>query len=275
VDTADGFSASGHPSCPDQAAQALECLRNRVNSIAAPQGAWRSGRVGDYASAVASAGAQTGSARRPGLRRLGRAQQAELERQLGLSRSAPTLRSAPARGWPARRQSSAARSSGRPCCRRLAPGAAWRSRHGDRESEHAVLAVGLHVLGVECVAEEVLARVGAVRTLGHNHLVGLSRLKAPLGATDPMPEIEAEIAFWALDFQRSSNPGARPRLRRTPPFTRWQQQGHAVRSPNKCRTSAMSYSATDAESIAAACLLRGRFCGRFRRRLATPSARGC
>src|SRR5215208_7402168 len=32
---------------------------------------------------------------------------------------------------------------------------------------------------------------------------------------------------------------------------------HAARSPNKWRTSAMSYSATDAESIAAPCLLRG------------------
>jgi hypothetical protein len=71
-----------------------------------------------------------------------------------------------------------------------------------------VLAVGLHVLGVECVAEEVLARVGAVRTLGHNHLVGLSRLKAPLGATDPMPEIEAEIAFWALDLLTEMVPGS-------------------------------------------------------------------
>jgi hypothetical protein len=79
-----------------------------------------------------------------------------------------------------------------------------------------VLAVGLHVLGVECVAEEVLARVGAVRTLGHNHLVGLSRLKAPLGATDPMPEIEAEIAFWALDFigrpTQAPGPGCGGRL---------------------------------------------------------------
>ncbi len=34
-------------------------------------------------------------------------------------------------------------------------------------------------------------------------------------------------------------------------------QVHAVRSPNRCRTSAMSYSATEAESIAAPYLLRG------------------
>ena len=71
-----------------------------------------------------------------------------------------------------------------------------------------MLAVGLHVLGVECVAEEVLARVGAVRTLGHNHLVGLSRLKAPLGATDPMPEIRFKTASRALDLLTEMVPGS-------------------------------------------------------------------
>lgn len=44
-----------------------------------------------------------------------------------------------------------------------------------------MLAVGLHVFGVGRVAEEDLARVTAVRPLGHDHLVVLSRLKAPLG----------------------------------------------------------------------------------------------
>ena len=55
-------------------------------------------------------------------------EQAELERQLSSSRSAPPLRPAAARGWPARRQPPAARSSGRPNSRRPARGAAWPSR---------------------------------------------------------------------------------------------------------------------------------------------------
>jgi hypothetical protein len=55
-------------------------------------------------------------------------EQAERERQLSSSRSAPPLRPAAARGWPARRQPPAARSSGRPNSRRPARGAAWPSR---------------------------------------------------------------------------------------------------------------------------------------------------
>jgi hypothetical protein len=55
-------------------------------------------------------------------------EQAELERQLSSSRSAPPLRPAAARGWPARRRPPAARSSGRPNSRRPARGAAWPSR---------------------------------------------------------------------------------------------------------------------------------------------------
>jgi hypothetical protein len=51
----------------------------------------------------------------------------------------------------------------------------------DRERQHAVLIVGLQVRGVERVGEEDLASVGPVRALGHEHLVALSRLKAPLG----------------------------------------------------------------------------------------------
>jgi hypothetical protein len=53
---------------------------------------------------------------------------AERERQLSSSRSAPPLRPAAARGWPARRRPPAARSSGRPNSRRPARGAAWPSR---------------------------------------------------------------------------------------------------------------------------------------------------
>jgi len=53
---------------------------------------------------------------------------AERERRLSSSRSAPPLRPAAARGWPARRRPPAARSSGRPNSRRPARGAAWPSR---------------------------------------------------------------------------------------------------------------------------------------------------
>ena len=73
-------------------------------------------------------------------------EQAELERQLSSSRSAPTLRPAAARGWPARRRPPAARSSGRPGPRRPARAAAWPPRQRDRERQHAELAVGLHAL---------------------------------------------------------------------------------------------------------------------------------
>ena len=51
-----------------------------------------------------------------------------LARRLSPTRSAPPLRPAAARGWPARRRPPAARSSGRPSSRRPARGAAWPSR---------------------------------------------------------------------------------------------------------------------------------------------------
>ena len=40
---------------------------------------------------------------------------------------------------------------------------------------------GLQALGVECVAEDDLAGVGSLRPLGHDDLIALSRLEAPLG----------------------------------------------------------------------------------------------
>jgi hypothetical protein len=76
-------------------------------------------------TAGASATSCAGPADRPG-RGAAPVEQAELERQLSWSRSAPPLRPAAARGWPARRP--AARSSGRPNSRRPARGAAWPSR---------------------------------------------------------------------------------------------------------------------------------------------------
>ena len=52
-----------------------------------------------------------------------------------------------------------------------------RLRDRDRERQHAELAVGLHVFGVERVAEEDLAGVGPLRPLGDDQLVAL--LAAP------------------------------------------------------------------------------------------------
>jgi hypothetical protein len=46
---------------------------------------------------------------------------------------------------------------------------------------------------------------------------------------------------------------------------------YALPSPNKGRTSAMSYSPTDTERVAAPCLFRGRFGGRFDGRLRLPA----
>jgi hypothetical protein len=78
-------------------------------------------------TAGASATSYAGGRRSPG-RGAAPVEQAQLERQLSSSRSAPPLRPAAARGWPARRRPPAARSSGRPNSRRLARGAAWPSR---------------------------------------------------------------------------------------------------------------------------------------------------
>jgi hypothetical protein len=47
---ADGFVACGHPSCPGRAAQALECPRNRVNSIGPSAG----GLASTLAEAIAA-----------------------------------------------------------------------------------------------------------------------------------------------------------------------------------------------------------------------------
>ena len=112
----------------------------------------------------------------------GPVRQAKLDRRLSSRRSAPRVRrSRPAarRGRPRRRRRSAARSSGRPGPRRPARAAAWPPRQRDRKRQHAELAVGLHALGVERVAEEDLASVGPLRPLSHDHLVALTRLEAP------------------------------------------------------------------------------------------------
>jgi len=79
--------------------------------------------------------------------------------------------------------------------------AAWLGRLGDRdrEREHAVLAAGLHILGVERVPEEELARVRAVRTLGDDHLVALLRLKAALGPDGQDVLLDGQLDRRGLD----------------------------------------------------------------------------
>jgi hypothetical protein len=69
----------------------------------------------------------------------------------------------------------------------------------DRERQHAVLIVGLHVLGVQRVAEEELATVGPVRALGHEHLIALSRLEAPLGPHAQDVLLDGQIDRRGLD----------------------------------------------------------------------------
>ena len=108
--------------------QAAECswqvkgvagCRRRLLEASTAAGPYRLaiGGVGDDAGAVACAGPSDGA----GLPRAGGASPSRaggsLTGRLSLSRSAPPLRSTPARSWPACRQSSAAQSSGRPCCR--------------------------------------------------------------------------------------------------------------------------------------------------------------
>jgi hypothetical protein len=69
----------------------------------------------------------------------------------------------------------------------------------DRERQHTMLAVGPHVLRIECVAEEHLARVGPLRPLGDDHLVALSRLKAPLGPHGQNVLLDGQLDRAGLD----------------------------------------------------------------------------
>src|SRR4051794_11006461 len=94
----------------------------------------------------------------------------------------------------------------------------------DRERQHAVLAVGLEVFGVQRVAEEDLAGVGPLRPLGHDHLVALSRLKAPLGPHRQHVLLDGQIDrrglhAWEVELDDELLPAAvgvhRERPRRT------------------------------------------------------------
>ena len=104
--------------------------RRRRTSCGPPPASPTSSKHAPRRASTAGASATSYAGRPPVPRAAGPApvEQAELERQLSSSRSAPPLRPAAARGWPARRRPPAARSSGRPNSRRPARGAAWPSR---------------------------------------------------------------------------------------------------------------------------------------------------